>query len=497
MAKKDTEQNAPDTEVKTKSAGKKNQKMAAKKQEKVLIQNTPADAIKWLKQPTALTFLRGDLSLAKVGTIVEMVDVIQDRIDAVLSGQRKTLFDEYDTDENGLINIDVPLNSLTNLPNKYGEVIEIARELRKLGVDEIITNEKGEQQLRTKNIFESITVPLRESGRRQGFIRFSLFMNSIDSLFRLDQYNKYIKSITRTCRSAATSRIYMFITAHKFHGGWTVGYNDLRLILGCTIQEIDEKTKKVVYKDVKYELYRDFKRRILKAAEDELKELVEQGSVDCYFDFKETYPKGKKCGTPEKIVFTIHTTKLGEMEEDKSAFVQRKYTLPGILSNAFGLTLSDSRQIMGRVTESNIDIVFEKIDEIKEYVKSHPGIESVKKYAIASLRNMLDDINAADETDSYEEVTETTDQPTDKPTATGQDNRQAFETLKQQMKDEGCDPEGFFDGFDFYSESADSIIIQVPSQSFLDMYQKAHGNEFYDRLAAVTGKEIKIKKLLN
>lgn len=496
MAKKETELDA----TKGKNTDKKSsqKKMAAKKQEKVVLQNTPVEAIKWLKQPTALTFLRGDLSLAKVGTIVEMVDVIQDRIDAVLSGQRKTLFDQYDVDENGLINIDVPLNSLTNLPNKYGEVIEIARELRKLGVDEIITNEKGEQQLRTKNIFESITVPLRESGRRQGFIRFSLFMNSIDTLFRLDQYNKYIKSITRTCRSAATSRIYMFITAHKFHGGWTVGYNDLRLILGCTIQEIDEKTKKVVYKDVKYELYRDFKRRILKAAEDELKELVEQGSVDCYFDFKEAYPKGKKCGTPEKIVFTIHTTKLGEMEEDKSAFVQRKYTLPGILSNAFGLTLSDSRQIMSRVTETNIDILFDKIEEVKDYIAKHPNIESVKKYAIAALRNMLDDVNAAENDDTYEEVTENNDNVVEeKPSVVIADNGlERFEALKEQMKAEGCDPEGFFDAFNLYSEDEDSIVIEVPSQSFLETYQQAHGNEFYDRLAKLTGKEIKIKKLL-
>ena len=84
-----------------------------KKQEKAIIENLPVASTKWIKQPWNLTFVKGEMSLMQLDVFVTLVDRLQEKINNVLSGKSGSLFEdsEYDTDD--VVQVRVPLSSVT------------------------------------------------------------------------------------------------------------------------------------------------------------------------------------------------------------------------------------------------------------------------------------------------------------------------------------------------------------------------------------------------
>ncbi len=377
---------------------KKKDELKKEKQEKTILDNTPTEAVKWLKQPVNLTFLRGDMTLAQVNTVVELVDVLQDNINKALSEHSKIPFSESEFSKDGLVSIDVPFNALTSIPSTYRDVEKIAKSLLHFTMTETYTDEKGEKRVKYRNVFESIDVPRQESGYRQGVIRFSLYKGSVESVFALDRYNKYIKPVVKNSKSVFTSRIYMFITAYKAFGSWTPKYEDLHRIFGFSVYEEDPATHKMAWVTKKYPEYRKFRQRVLKTAEAELKDLAEQGSVDCYFDYEEIYPVGKKNGTPDRIKFTIHSTSFGKTQEQETEYSRKCIEIEKYMREELDFRTSDCQQILKRVNIDNADYLLLKMAEVKEYITKNASLPEEKrvkspvKYAMTSLRNALDDL---------------------------------------------------------------------------------------------------------
>lgn len=146
----------------------------------------------------------------------------------------------------------------------------------------------------------------------------------------------------------------------------------------------------------KYTEYRQFKRRVLNTAADELRDLADKGEADCYFDFQEIYPAGKKKGTPEKILFTITVSDLGKEQNHSASFAKKLITVEDFLKQDFGFRTSEIRQMLPRINDDNIDVFIAKMNEVKKYIDKEGGkILDKKKYAFTALRNVIDDFEDA------------------------------------------------------------------------------------------------------
>jgi plasmid replication initiation protein len=107
-------------------------------------------------------------------------------------------------------------------------------------------------------------------------------------LFELAKgFTAYSLTVAISLKSVYSQRFYEFCNQWKDTGKWYISLQELKEIL-----KLEEH----------YELYGDFKRKVLEVARKELKERVEDGTCDVWFDFKEK-KNGRKI---EDLVFTIY-----------------------------------------------------------------------------------------------------------------------------------------------------------------------------------------------
>lgn len=378
-----------------------------KAQDESIMKNLPQN-VEWIRQPWGISVMRGDLSLTQTHIMVELMGALQVKINdfiAHMGEEGNSVFKEEDFNENGVAHVDVSLAAVSNRPDYYADVESMAYRLMSATIkrpEEV----EGMKMMKLSHVFDSISVPFEdnERGRRKGFIRFYFNREQAKEIFNFTRYSKYIKAVARNASSQYTSRLYMIISAYKTFGHWEVEYAELRKILGFYAYEEDENGQ-WGWVEKKYTEYRQFKRRVLKTAADELRDLAEKGEADCYFSFKEIYPLGRKNGTPEKILFIITTSDLGR-EQGKSILMAKKLiAIEEVLKNDFGFRTSEIRQIVPRITEDNMDVFMAKMQEVKEYMmKEESKIIDKKKYAFTALRNVIDDFEEAVAEEIFEEL---------------------------------------------------------------------------------------------
>ncbi len=394
LMKEETERISEESKKKGTVAAQKTKKA----QDETIMKNLPQN-VEWIKQPYALSVMRGDLSLTQTHIMVELMGALQVKINdfiAHMGEEGNAVFKEEDFNENGVAHVDVNLAAVSNRPDYYADVESMAYRLMGATIkrpEEV----EGMKMMKLSHVFDSISVPFEdnERGRRKGFIRFYFNREQAKEIFNFTRYSKYIKAVARNSSSQYTSRLYMIITAYKKFGQWEVDYSELRKILGFLAYEEDENGQ-WRWVEKKYTEYRQFKRRVLNTAADELRDLAEKGEADCYFDFQEIYPAGKKKGTPEKILFTITVSDLGREQNHSASFAKKLIAVEDFLKQDFGFRTSEIRQMLPRINDDNIDVFIAKMNEVKKYIdKEESKILDKKKYAFTALRNVIDDFEEA------------------------------------------------------------------------------------------------------
>ena len=394
LMKEETERISEESKKKGTVAAQKTKKA----QDETIMKNLPQN-VEWIKQPYALSVMRGDLSLTQTHIMVELMGALQVKINdfiAHMGEEGNAVFKEEDFNENGVAHVDVNLAAVSNRPDYYADVESMAYRLMGATIkrpEEV----EGMKMMKLSHVFDSISVPFEdnERGRRKGFIRFYFNREQAKEIFNFTRYSKYIKAVARNSSSQYTSRLYMIITAYKKFGQWEVDYSELRKILGFLAYEEDENGQ-WQWVEKKYTEYRQFKRRVLNTAADELRDLAEKGEADCYFDFQEIYPAGKKKGTPEKILFTITVSDLGREQNHSASFAKKLIAVEDFLKQDFGFRTSEIRQMLPRINDDNIDVFIAKMNEVKKYIdKEESKILDKKKYAFTALRNVIDDFEEA------------------------------------------------------------------------------------------------------
>lgn len=410
-------------------------KSSDNKIDKIISKNLPSEKQHYTRQPISLTFLKGDLTLSQVNALVEVVDSVQDKINAVLqkgkdeTGHYSDLFSMQDVGADGRVNIDIKLSALGVTPSHYGEVAEAVLKLQDIKFARM-TKIDGKEYWQSIVLFPNISIPAYAckgydhldkdgnliSGKRfQGFIRFKFNLDDANALFSLNRYTQFLKTVTTRCRSQFTSRMYLYISSNKKFGKWNISYKELRRLFGATkfvkkegdkfiekdindkykdgTLDIEEEERGGAWVRVKYPGYGQFKQKVLKVAETELKKMADEGVVDCYFTYDEILPKGIKRGTPESFVFHIHVTAMNEQIVEEVEQIKAFAEIERKLIHILDIKTSDARTIMQRVDEGNQHAVEQKIEEVHNYLlKNKEKIKNTGLYSYKSITSFLDDL---------------------------------------------------------------------------------------------------------
>lgn len=410
-------------------------KTSDSKIDKIISKNLPSERQHYTRQPISLTFLKGDLSLSQVNALVEVVDSVQDKINAVLqkgkdaSGHYSDLFSQQDAGPDGRVNIDIKLSALGVAPSHYGEVAEAVLKLQDIKFAREVKID-GKDYWESVVLFPNISIPAYAckgydhvdkdgnviNGKRfQGFIRFKFNLDDANALFSLNRYTQFLKTVTGRCRSQFTSRMYLYISSNKKFGKWNITYKELRRLFGATkfvkreggrfvdrdiqqryvdgLVEIEEEDKGGAWVRVKYPGYGQFKQKILKVAETELKKMADEGVVDCYFTYDEILPKGVKRGTPEAFVFHIHVTPMNAQIVEEVEQIKTFSEIEKKLIHVLDIKASDARTIMQRIDEGNQQAVEKKIEDIHNVLlRKDKEIKNTGLYSFKALMSFLDDL---------------------------------------------------------------------------------------------------------
>jgi len=463
-------------------------------------------AIEWIKQPYTLSVIRGDMGLVQTRLLTGIVGQLQDKVGdwiAHRDDKGHVLINPEEFDKDGCIAVDVQLSDVSNKAQTYQQIEQVADDMQKLIFRKKV-EEDGLIMNRRASVFKDVATPeyVAPSGksRRAGFIRFRFDRDQINNIFEIMRYSKYIKEITMTSKSQYTNRIYMIITAYRdILPTFEMDYVELRKIFGfvemqtvtVTDPETGVKHEENQWVDIKYPEYRQFKRRVLQTAENELKEMNEQGRVDCYFDFEEVFANSRKRGNPEKIRFFVHKSNMAKLEDLRIQDEKEYVELSSYIQSTFGLTKSETQYLLKKVPEDIVKIYSIRVHEIAASMeKQGDRIQDKKKYAVASLYRALNEFSPVEI--KYEETIENIQEVTPENNessecAVTEEDLERFSSVVKKVL-----PKEWKDAFKLVSVGESNIVISIPTIGNKKFFEEMHGTSFYERLNEVFGKAVKV-----
>lgn len=342
----------------------------------------------YAKQPYPLTTIKGDLTMSQTKILVGMNETLRERIGELMKNKKDgmKLFNQADLDENGNIVVDVPLSNLTSRPDEYRDIEKVAPLL----INAKTQIDRGDS-IEYFNAFTSIIVPKTrgKEGRRTGVVRIVMSQYQANTLFDFTRFTQFLPLVANTSKSVYTSRIYMLLASERWKGRWKVNYQELRNILGCNTYDKDTKE----WKRAKYEIYKNFKYRVLATAEKELKEFADENKSDLYFTYNEVYEgKGNLRTDPIAIEFTIITTAKGREADNKAKNTIRYIAYQDFMIEQFGFSKKDCQQILGKVDDDIAEQFGVRMEEISSAMnKQGNKINDRRLYALKCLHDAVDE----------------------------------------------------------------------------------------------------------
>lgn len=180
-------------------------------------------------------------------------------------------------------------------------------------------------------------------------------------------FTKLLQETLESSKNVYTSKIYMYICRAADEGKWMVGYEKLREIL-CVGK--------------KFSRYYDFRNRILKEAENELR-----GNSNHWFDLVERFPK--RGVTPDLLIFNIHSVS-GDVTGSKEYLVRRQ-NMSDTMTDRFKLPKATVQNILRQINPRNMAYIWRKHSQIIAYMVTNiESIEDIKAYYVGTIQHIID-----------------------------------------------------------------------------------------------------------
>lgn len=297
----------------------------AKKQDNMV--QLALDEHKWINTPIIYTSFGSNFTLLQQHVMLLVSSHLQERIKKFLDEggykkpeRPKSIFSDEEQAK-GIETIRIELKDL-QLGATHYDVLDatLVNALKDLWVkapvfDKETGIKKGEDLF---PIFKRIFIPITEAEdngkRRDGYIDVTINESVAAYAFDMTQgYFNHLERIALFCKSAYTSRLYLYLMQHVSRGEMTFNadYMQLKDYLGMFVRE--EKSDVVI--SVKYEKFSQFCKQVLDVAQKDMDRLSVENKTEIVFTYEPIYLGRVKRGDPAKIRFTVRRSELGLARE--------------------------------------------------------------------------------------------------------------------------------------------------------------------------------------
>lgn len=301
-----------------------------------------------------------------------LIKNIQKEIKANMAGRDWTqgeLFDET----RGMLRVGLPLSEIAS-HQQYKEIYSAAKELQGISV-ELKSKEKG--YIEIASLMPRLKIPKITGGKSVMYVE--MFKDVAEKIIEVDKnkdghpqfFTKYLYEVAMASRNKYTWKLYAIISSWKEKGGFKINLRDLREQLG-----LDES---------EYPRYSEFKRRVLMAVQEELKEM----KADCWFNCKEKTFELKENRQVTTLCFKIIVPEMIGEAIDNMENIKNLLRLHLKFKDSHIKALDT--YLGNEITKDRTETLYLKITEINGYINDVKGTEEkardVAAYTLKSIIN--------------------------------------------------------------------------------------------------------------
>ena len=378
----------------------------------------------YMMQPYEATMMKGRMTLTQ-DTIFENIQLaFQAEYRKQVKDNMKKGKEQLSLWEKPMEPIRIYFNKLGVRPDCYDEVHKAALAMANQVVDIEGVNEDGDKVINYMSVFTKVSVPVitfdeinrsedatktpyKNKERRKGYIEFTVNPEIGSTLFEITaKYTKFLPGAGTKCKCCYSPNMYRYSAHWRDLGGkWELDYISFRRLLG--LREVMPVTRdgRTTYEEVDT-VYPDFgevRRFVLEKTQKEVKALADKNEFDCYFTYDIVMPikaNGKRAtrGNPEKIVFHVHLSELGEHLRKYSSVQQMNIRLEQMLIKEFRMSKQSAVSLTSRITEETRLKFSNKVMDLLTYViDPNNGVKDRGGYAYMALSNFLEEITPSAE----------------------------------------------------------------------------------------------------
>ena len=373
----------------------------------------------YMMQPYEATMMKGRMTLTQ-DTIFENIQLaFQTEYRKQVESNMKKGKEQLSLWDKPMDPIRIYFNRLGVRPDCYDEVHKAALAMGKQVVDVEGVNEDGDKVINYMPIFTKVSVPVitfdeinrsedatktpyKNQERRKGYIEFTVNPEIGSTYFEItSKYTKFLPGAGTKCKCCYSPNMYRYSAHWRDLGGkWELDYISFRRLLGLREVMPVERDGRPTYEEVDT-VYPDFgevRRFVLEKTQKEVKELADKNEFDCYFTYEIVMPikgNGKRAtrGNPEKIVFHVHLSELGEQLRKYNNVQQMNIRMEQMLIKEFRMSKQSAMSLTSRITEETRLKFSNKVMELLTYViDPGNGVKDRGGYAYMALNNFLEEI---------------------------------------------------------------------------------------------------------
>ena len=360
----------PPQETKALAQTKKNAPAAAKKPRIVVLPEKKT----FLVQPNRVTYtIFSGFTLNQLKAFAVIMLNLQEAIKLDMNDgdfTQLSLFDKFEQS----IKFELSLKDIAKSPSAYRDVKEAINGISETNVKIPVQDASGRKFHVSTSL---ITALIPDVADYNSTISIKIEKSIAEYLVEVpkgkngaEQYTRYMLEVALAATCIYTIRIYQLISSWKKSGGFKMSYLEFRKLMA-----IDE---------AKYSKYSDFKRKVLKPAQEDLYE-----KADCWFncdlkDFK-TMERNSSGNKELYLNFKVITPQY------KETMLKQRSNVVNLLSNHFNFKDADLKLIAHILDNDNIasDVIVMKIVKISEAIessyKTSKPVKDKKAYGLQSL----------------------------------------------------------------------------------------------------------------
>lgn len=180
-------------------------------------------------------------------------------------------------------------------------------------------------------------------------------------------FTKLLRQTLQTSKNVYTTKIYIYISRVADLGKWVVSYKKLREIL-CVGK--------------KFPRYYDFRSRVLKEAEQQLRH-----NSNHWFDLVECFKKGDSAA-PQFLIFNIYSTV--DTNDDWAQAQRYKEKIFETLTTTFKIKKSIAQSVLRQINHRNAKYIWQKHNMIISYMALNgESIQDINAYYLGAIQQVI------------------------------------------------------------------------------------------------------------